>query len=139
MKESNVKQKLKNGKLKDVNVMRIKRYLEEPTNCLNQDNSGSSQSHNCLLQDTTCPSQDNLNGVPKRPMTSVLQKLIQLKNAAAMAVSFLENEICELCDGNTFREDLDKNLCKKLSQCNALCYPSLVKMKNDKVNETDPT
>jgi len=61
-----------------------------------------------FIKDATCP-QDKSNGVS---MTRALQKLIKFKNASAMAVSFLENEICELCDGNILREDFNKNHCK---------------------------
>ncbi len=86
--------------------MQVKPYLEELTNHLTQDDLGSSQSQ------PTCPSQDKLNGVPNRPKTRALQKLFQNKNAATVAVTFIENEICELCYGNIFREDFDKNHCK---------------------------
>jgi hypothetical protein len=57
--------------------MPLKPYLEEPTNCLIQDDSRSPQSNHHLIQDAICPSQDNSDGFPYRPMTRAFQKPIK--------------------------------------------------------------
>lgn len=87
--DTNVRIKLKNGNLKVVNVMWVKPFLEDPKHRLVQGDLGSSQCQ------SYCPFQDNSQRFPNRPLTSALSKLIQFKNAAAMAVKLFENKICE--------------------------------------------
>jgi hypothetical protein len=41
-------------------------------------------------------------------MTRALKKLIDYKNAATMAISILNNNLEEECDGNIFAEGYDK-------------------------------
>jgi hypothetical protein len=45
-------------------------------------------------------------------MTRALKKLIDYKNAAPMAISLLNDELEEECDGNIFAEGYDKYHCK---------------------------
>jgi hypothetical protein len=45
-------------------------------------------------------------------MTRALKKLIDYKNAAAMAISILNNDLEQDCDGNIFAEGYDKYHCK---------------------------
>ena len=48
---------------------------------------------------------------PPRPMTRTLKKLFDYKNAAAMAISILKDELEEECDGNIFAENHNKYHC----------------------------
>jgi hypothetical protein len=73
--------KLKDGKIKIVNVTSIKPYLEEPRKCLSEDDSHSSQRDQHLSQDAPCLSKDSTNGCPNRPVTRALQKLIDCSHA----------------------------------------------------------
>jgi hypothetical protein len=45
-------------------------------------------------------------------MTRALKKLIDYKNASAMAISLLNDELEEECGGNIFAEGYDKYHCK---------------------------
>ncbi len=45
-------------------------------------------------------------------MTRALKKLIDYKNAAAMAISLLNEELQKECDGNIFAEGYNKYHCK---------------------------
>jgi len=48
---------------------------------------------------------------PPRPVTRTLKKLFDCKNAAAMAISILKDELEEECDGNIFAENYNKYHC----------------------------
>jgi hypothetical protein len=103
--DNNTKIKIKN-KVKVVNIARIKPFMEEPTKCLSQDDSCSSESSQ------PCLSKDSLQGVPQRPMTRAYQCLQDLKNLANLAIAILEEEALEECYGNVFSENYDKNYFK---------------------------
>ncbi len=64
LNNNNAKIKIKNSKLKVINVARIKPYMEEPTIHLSQDTPCSSESNNHLSQEYTCLSKDDLQGIP---------------------------------------------------------------------------
>jgi hypothetical protein len=64
LNSNNAKIKIKNSKLKVVNIARIKPYMEEPTIRLSQDTPCSSESNNHLSQEYTCLSKDDLQGLP---------------------------------------------------------------------------
>ncbi len=77
--DNNAKIKIK-SKFKVVNIAKFKPFLEKPTKRLSKDNS-------CPSEGTpTCLSQDNLQRVPKRPMTWAFQMLQDLKNTATLAI-----------------------------------------------------
>ena len=111
LNDNNAKLKIKNSKLKVVNVARIKPYLEEPTIRLSQDAPCSSESNQRLSQDDPCLSKDNPQ-TPQRPMTRAFQRLTDLKNAATMAIAILQEESSEDCFGNMFSDNYNKNHCK---------------------------
>jgi hypothetical protein len=111
--DHNAKIELKPNKFKVINVARLKAFHEEPKNRLSQDDKFLSQDNHCLFE-------DNSIDAPQRPMTRVLKKLIDYKNAAAIAFSFIESELHEECDGNMFFENYNKYHC-------ANCYHGIQK------------
>ncbi len=102
--DNNAKIKIKN-KLKVVNIARIKPFLEEPSTRLSQDESSPSQGSQTSLD------QGQTQGFPKRPMTRAFQKLQDLKNAATLAIAILTDENKNICYGNIFEENYNKNHC----------------------------
>jgi hypothetical protein len=109
--DTNAKLKIKN-EVKIVNIARMKPFVEEATKCLSQDDSHSFQGNQCLPQDDPGLSQDQLDQRPSRPMTRAFKKLIDLKNAASMAIAMLQDVDQEECEGNIFSEIYNKNHCK---------------------------
>ncbi len=101
---NNVKIEFNQNKYKVIKVARLKDFQEEHEKRLSQDDTCLSQYNNYLFEDTK-------NIAPHRPMTRALKKLIDYKNAAAMAVSFIENKLQEECDGNMFAENYNKYHC----------------------------
>jgi hypothetical protein len=101
--------------------VRIKLFVEEATKHLSQDDSCSFQGNQHLPQDDPGPwsssrpqdnpglSQDQHDQLPSRPMTGAFKKLIDLKNAASMAIAMLQDVDQEECDGNIFSEYYNKN------------------------------
>jgi hypothetical protein len=104
LNENNAKIEIKPNKLNIINISRLKAFHEEKPTCLCQDDSRLSQGDPGLFQDPN-------KIIPQRPMTRAL-KLIDYKNAAAMAISILQDELEEQCDGNIFAEGYDKYHCK---------------------------
>ncbi len=105
LNDNNAKIKIKN-KLKVVNIARIKPFLEEPNTRLFEDDSSPSQDLPNGLD------QGQLTGFPKRPMTRAFQKLQDLKNAASLAIAILTEENEDICEGNIFDKDFNKNHCQ---------------------------
>jgi hypothetical protein len=104
LNNNNAKLEIKPNKFKIINISRLKAFHEEKVECLSQDGSRLLQGNPCLFQDSHANS-------PHRPMTRALKKLIDFKNAAAMAISILNEELQEECDGNIFAEDYNKYHC----------------------------
>jgi len=102
--DNNAKIETKPNKFKIINVTRLKAFQEELNKRLSQDDT-------CLSQDDNCLFEDNKTDAPQRPMTRALKKLIDFKNAAAMAVSFIESKLHDECDGNMFSENYNKYHC----------------------------
>ncbi len=96
---------IKTNKFKIVNVSRIKSFCEPPAKVVCQEDPRLSQGDPNLFQDTN-------NTRPQRPITRALKKLIDYKNAAAMAISILTDQLEDNCDGNIFSEGYDKYHCK---------------------------
>jgi hypothetical protein len=103
---------LKPNKFKVINISRLKAY-EEDQQCLSEDAMRLPQGDPSLFEDS--PTND-----PSRPMTRALKKLIDYKNAAAMAISILNNDLEQNCDGNIFAEGYDKYHCQN-------CYNGIKK------------
>jgi hypothetical protein len=76
--------KLKSSLTKIISISRLKAFKEEKPQCLSQDDLHLSQNDRSLFQNSN-------NNFPQRPMTRTLQKLIDYKNAAAMAISLLND------------------------------------------------
>ncbi len=102
--DNNAKIETKPNKFKIINVTRLKAFQEELNKCLSQDDT-------CLSQDDNCLFEDNKTDAPQKPMTRALKKLIDFKNAADMAVSFIESKLHDECDGNMFSENYNKYHC----------------------------
>ncbi len=101
--DNNAKIELKPNKFKVINISRLKAFQEE-TKCLSQDAQCLSQGNPSLFEDSTSLS-------PPRPMTRALKKLLDYKNAAAMAISIINSELEDECDGNMFAENYNKYHC----------------------------
>jgi len=110
--DNNTRLKLKSNKLKVVNIAQIKPYVEEATKHLSEDDSHTSQSDQCLSQDDPSLSQYQTKEQPKWPVTKAFKKLIDFKNPTNMAISFLQYELQEECDGNMFAENYNKYHCQ---------------------------
>jgi len=104
LNDNNAKLKIKPNKFKVINISRLKAY-EEDQKCLSEDATHLIQGDPSLFQDS--PTID-----PSRPMTRALKKLIDYKNAAAMAISILNDKVEPDCDGNIFAKNYDKYHCK---------------------------
>ncbi len=91
---------MKTNKFKVINISRLKAYEE--------DKEHLSEDAKCLPQGNPSLFEDS----PPRPMTRALKKSIDYKKAAAMAISILNNDLEEECDGNIFAEGYDKYHCK---------------------------
>ncbi len=113
LNDNNAKIEIKPNKFKIINISRLKVFKEETIQCLPQDDLHLSQDDPSLFQDYE-------NQSPQRPMTRALKKLIDYKNAAAMAISLLHNELETECDGNIFADGYDKYHCKN-------CYNGIKK------------
>jgi hypothetical protein len=105
LSKNNAKIEIKPNKFKIINISRLKAFQEDKSNCLSQDNLRLSQGDPGLFQDSN-------NYFPPRPMTRALKRLIDYKNATAMAISLLNDELEEECDGLIFAEGYDKYHCK---------------------------
>ncbi len=105
LNDNNTKIEIKPHKFKIINISRLKAFKEETIQHLPQDNLR-------LSQDDTSLFQDSENQSPQWPMTRALKKLIDYKNAAAMAISLLHDELATECDGNIFADGYDKYHCK---------------------------
>ncbi len=115
--DNNAKLKIKN-KFKILNIPRIKAFVEEATKCLSEDDSRSSQSNQHLSQDDPSLFQDQQDQSPSRPLTRAFKILINLKNAASMAIALLQDKNADECYGNIFSENFDKYHCSN-------CYNGL--------------
>jgi hypothetical protein len=122
LNENNAKLQIKNNKFKIVNCARLKPFFEVTNDTVCPEEMRLSQGDPSLFQDTnTLP--------PSRPITRALQKLIDYKNAATMAISFLQEDFdcpytftknytqycCDKCY-NAFKEmdfSKDPNVCAK--------------------------
>jgi hypothetical protein len=102
--DNNAKLEIKPNKFKIINISRLKAFHEEKEQRLSQD-----EQH--LLQSDPSLFQDSHNDFPQRPMTRALKKLIDYKNAAAMAISIINDELQEEYDGNIFAEGYNKYHC----------------------------
>ncbi len=102
--DNNAKLEIKPNKFKIINISRLKAFHEEKEQCLSQDKQ-------CLPQGDPSLFQDSHTDFPQRPMTRALKKLIDYKNAAAMAISIINDELQEECDGNIFAEGYNKYHC----------------------------
>jgi hypothetical protein len=105
LNDNNAKIEIKNNKFNVIYISRLKAFYEEKPTRLSQDDL-------CLSQGDPGLFQDQHNNFPQRPMTRALKKLIDYKNAAAMAISLLNDELEKECDGNIFAEGYDKYHCK---------------------------
>jgi hypothetical protein len=102
--DNNAKIELKPNKFKIINIARLKAFQEE-TKLLSQDDQCFSQSDPSLFEDSPSLS-------PPRNMTRALRKLLDYKNAAAMAISIINSKFDDECDGNMFADNYDKYHCK---------------------------
>jgi hypothetical protein len=102
--DNNAKLYIKPNKFKVINISIFKAFQEEAEKCLYEDDQRLFQGNQCLFEDMP-------HAPPQRPITRALKKLIDYKNAAAMAVSIINNELQEECDGNMFAENYIKNHC----------------------------
>ncbi len=122
LNENNAKLQIKNNKFKIVNCARLKPFLTDTSNNVCPEEIHLSQGDPSLFQDTNI-------SPPNRPITRALQKLIDYKNAATMAISFLPEDFdcpytftknytqycCDKCY-NAFKEmnfSKDPNVCNK--------------------------
>ncbi len=122
LNENNAKLQIKNNKFKIVNCARLKPFFEVTNDTVCPEEMHLSQGDPSLFQDTN-------NLPPNRPITRALQKLIDYKNAATMAISFLQEDFdcpytftknytqycCDKCY-NAFKEmdfSKDPNVCAK--------------------------
>jgi hypothetical protein len=105
LNDNNTKIEIKPNKFKIIDISRLKTFKEEKPTHLSQDNSHLSQGNPDLFQNSN-------NNFPQRPMNRSLKKLIDYKNTADMAISLLNDELEEECDGNIFAEGNDKYHCK---------------------------
>ncbi len=112
LNDNNAKIELKPNKFKVINISRLKAYEEDQQRLL-EDAMRLPQGDPSLFEDS--PTND-----PSRPMTRALKKLIDYKNAAAMAISILNNNLEQNCDGNMFAEGYDKYHCQN-------CYNGIKK------------
>jgi len=103
LNDYNAKIELKPNKFKVINISRLKAYKEDKK-CLSEDAT-------CLPQGNPSLFEDFQTYSPPRPMTRALKRLIDYKNAATMAISILNNDLKEECDGNMFAEHYDKYYC----------------------------
>jgi hypothetical protein len=113
LNDNNAKIEIKPNKFKIINISRLTAFKEENPQHLSQDDL-------CLSQDNPSLFQDSNSNFPQRPMTRALKKLIDYKNAAAMAISLLNDELEDEFDGNIFAEGFDKYHCKN-------CYNGIKK------------
>jgi hypothetical protein len=112
LNDNNAKIELKPNKFKFINISRLKAY-EEDQQCLSEDATHLPQGDPSIFEDS--PTND-----PPRPMTRALKKLIDYKNAAAIAISILNNDLDTNCDGNIFSESYNKYHCQN-------CYNGIKK------------
>jgi hypothetical protein len=90
LNDNNAKIEIFPNKFKVINISRLKAY-EEDQKHLSEDAS-------CLLQGDPSLFEDSQTNSPPRPMNRAFKKLIDYKNAAAMAISILKNDLEEECD-----------------------------------------
>jgi hypothetical protein len=96
LNDNNAKIEIKPNKFKIINISRLKAFKEDTVQHLPQDDLRLSQDNPSLFQDSE-------NQSLQKPMTRALKKLIDYKNAAAMAISLLNDK----CDGNIFADGYD--------------------------------
>ncbi len=109
LNENNAKIELKPNKFKVINISRLKAFEENKSVC--PEETRFFQSHPSLFQDTNIDQ-------PQRPLTRSLKKLIDFKNAAAMAISFLQEDFeCPY----TFTKNYTQYCCDK-------CYSAFKSM-----------
>jgi len=111
LNENNAKLQIKSNKFKIVNCARLKPFFEVTNDTVCPEEMRLSQGDPSLFQDTnTLP--------PSRPITRALQKLIDYKNAATMAISFLQEDFgCPY----TFTKNYTQYCCDK-------CYNAFKEM-----------
>ncbi len=102
--DNNAKLELKPNKFKVINISRLKAFQEETEKHISQDAQRLSQGDPSLFEDSPALS-------PPRPMTRALKKLLDYKNAAAMAISIINSKLEEECDGNMFADNYNKYHC----------------------------
>ncbi len=83
LNDSNAKIELKPNKFKVINISRLKKFEEDKNVC--PEETRFFESDPSLFQDTNIDQS-------KRPLTRALKKLIDFKNAATMAISFLQED-----------------------------------------------
>jgi hypothetical protein len=111
LNENNAKFQIKNNKFKIVNCARLKPFLTDTNKNVCPEEIRLSQGDSSLFQDTNILP-------PNRPITRALQKLIDYKNAATMAISFLQEDFdCPY----TFTKNYTQYCCDK-------CYHDFKKM-----------
>ncbi len=120
LNDNNAKLEIKPNKFKIINISRLKAFEEDQNVC--HEETRFSQSNPSLFQDTNIDQ-------PKRPLTRALKKLIDFKNAATMAISFLQEDFecpytftknytqycCDKCYNafKTMNFATDPNVCEK--------------------------
>jgi len=102
---NNAKLEIKPNKFKIINISRLKSFHEEKEQCLPQDKQ-------CPLQGNPSLFQESHSDYPQSP-----KKLLDYKNAAAMAISIINDELQEKCDGNIFSEG---TIVPQIPQCKLL-------------------
>jgi transposase InsO family protein len=109
LNDNNAKIELKPHKFKVVNISRLKAFEENKNVC--PEEPRFSESAPSLSQDTNIDQ-------PQRPLTRALKRLIDFKNAATMAISFLNEDFeCPY----TFTKNYTQYCCDK-------CYNAFKKM-----------
>jgi hypothetical protein len=120
LNDNNAKLELKPKKFKIINISLLKAFEEDKNVC--PEETRFFQSDPSLFQDTNIDQ-------PKRPLTRALKKLINFKNAATMAISFLQEDFecpytftkkytqycCDKCYNafKTMNFATDPNVCEK--------------------------
>ncbi len=127
LNDNNAKIEIKPHKFKVVNISRLKAFEENKNVCPEEPR---------FFENDPSLSQDTNIDQPQRPLTRALKRLIDFKNAAAMAISFLQEDFecpytftknytqycCDKCY-NAFKSmnfSMDPNVCekhKKLINC----------------------
>jgi hypothetical protein len=117
LNDNNAKLEIKTNKYKVITIARLKNFCEDQTKGVCQEDKHFSESNSSLFQDT------NTN-CPQRPMTRALNKLLDFKNVATMAISFLHQDCNYLQDPYTFTKNYTEYCCDK-------CYSTFKNMKFD--------